>query len=69
MSATDTDEIEDSIQKRIPWLRLPESQKLALGNSQKEYDKRILDFSIRNQIRYKGNLGKSLDDLNDYISI
>uniref|UniRef100_A0AC34FAU9 Protein FAM91A1 n=1 Tax=Panagrolaimus sp. ES5 TaxID=591445 RepID=A0AC34FAU9_9BILA len=57
---TSTDEIEDSIQKRIPWLKLPESQRVALGNSQKEYDKRILDFSIRNQIRYKGNLVKQV---------
>jgi hypothetical protein len=60
MSVTSTDEIEDSIQKRIPWLKLLESQRVALGNSQKEYDKRILDFSIRNQIRYKGNLVKQV---------
>jgi len=60
MAATSTDEIEASIQKNIPWLKLPEEQRVALGNSQREYDKRILDFSIRNQFRYKGNLVKQV---------
>uniref|UniRef100_A0A7E4VXX9 General transcription factor 3C polypeptide 1 n=1 Tax=Panagrellus redivivus TaxID=6233 RepID=A0A7E4VXX9_PANRE len=56
MAATITDEIETSIRKKVPWPRLPEQQRIALGNSPREYDKRILDFSIRNQFRYKGNL-------------
>lgn len=57
MAKTSTDEVEASIQKNISWAKLPEGQRLALGNSSREYDKRILDFSIRNQFRYKGNLG------------
>uniref|UniRef100_A0AC34R9X7 Protein FAM91A1 n=1 Tax=Panagrolaimus sp. JU765 TaxID=591449 RepID=A0AC34R9X7_9BILA len=56
MAKTSTDEVEASIQKNISWAKLPEGQRLALGNSSREYDKRILDFSIRNQFRYKGNL-------------
>lgn len=30
-----------------------------LGNSTKEYDKCIVQFSLKNQLRYKGSLGKS----------
>lgn len=29
-----------------------------LGNSQKEYEKYIVNFSVKNQLRYKGNLGE-----------
>lgn len=29
-----------------------------LGNSQKEYEKSVVNFSVKNQLRYKGNLGK-----------
>ena len=28
-----------------------------LGNSKAEYEKLIVTFSIKNQLRYKGNLG------------
>lgn len=28
-----------------------------LGNSQKEYYRAVLDYSIKNQLVYKGNLG------------
>lgn len=30
----------------------------SLGNSQKEYEKVVVEFSVKNQLRYKGNLGK-----------
>ena len=29
-----------------------------LGNSQREYEKAVVNFSVKNQLRYKGNLGK-----------
>ncbi len=29
-----------------------------LGGSPKEYDKAVVVYSIKNQLRYKGNLGK-----------
>nr|CAD7455304.1 unnamed protein product [Timema tahoe] len=32
----------------------------SLGNSQKEYEKCILSFSIKNQLRYRGNLVSSV---------
>ena len=28
-----------------------------LGNSQREYEKAVVNFSVKNQLRYKGNLG------------
>lgn len=33
------------------------SRSQVLGNTYKEYDKSIINFSIRNQLRYRGNLG------------
>lgn len=51
-----SDEVDRSIQRNIPWAKLPEELKIVLGNSQREYDKRVLDFSIKNQIRYKGSI-------------
>ena len=30
----------------------------SLGNSQKEYEKAVVNYSVKNQLRYKGNLGK-----------
>ena len=32
----------------------------SLGNSQKEYEKAVVNYSVKNQLRYKGNLGKFL---------
>jgi len=30
-----------------------------VGNSQREYEKLVVAFSVKNQLRYKGNLGMS----------
>ncbi|XP_076259821.1 protein FAM91A1 [Rhynchophorus ferrugineus] len=49
-------EIEDHIRKNIPWTKLPTHVKQILGNSTREYDKNIVNFSIKNQLRYRGNL-------------
>src|SRR3569623_1963747 len=54
--AMSSDEVDKAIQRNIPWNKLPEELKIILGNSQREYDKRVLDFSIKNQIRYKGSI-------------
>ncbi|RCN25467.1 hypothetical protein ANCCAN_28820, partial [Ancylostoma caninum] len=48
--------IEDCIRANIVWQNLPEDIRVLLGNSQREYDKQVLDFSIKTQLRYKGNL-------------
>lgn len=32
----------------------------SLGNSQREYEKHVLLYSIRNQLRFRNNLGKEV---------
>uniref|UniRef100_A0AC35TQK2 BTB domain-containing protein n=1 Tax=Rhabditophanes sp. KR3021 TaxID=114890 RepID=A0AC35TQK2_9BILA len=49
-------DIENAIQKNILWKDLPAEMAALLGGSQKEYEKLIVDYSIKNQLRFKGNL-------------
>lgn len=44
-------DVEQCIRDNIPWTKLPDDAKQMLGNSAKEYDKLILEYSIRNQLR------------------
>jgi len=53
-------EIEDFIRKKVAWDSLPANIQQQLGNSSKEYDKSISQFSIRNQLRYRGNLVRTV---------
>lgn len=49
-------EIEENIRKNVPWAQLPTHVKQMLGNNTKSYNSMVLSFSIKNQLRYKGNL-------------
>uniref|UniRef100_A0A2R5LL69 Protein FAM91A1 n=1 Tax=Ornithodoros turicata TaxID=34597 RepID=A0A2R5LL69_9ACAR len=49
-------DIETFISRNCPWTKLPDSVKQLLGNSQKEYEKAVLQYSIKNQLRFRGNL-------------
>ncbi|XP_069971183.1 protein FAM91A1 [Penaeus vannamei] len=49
-------EIEQYIAKNCTWDKLPINVKQLLGNSQKEYEKNIAEYSIKTQQRYRGNL-------------
>ncbi|XP_056643964.1 protein FAM91A1 isoform X2 [Diorhabda sublineata] len=49
-------EIEENIRKKVPWSQLPSHIKQILSNSIKEYDRCVVNFSIKNQLRYRGNL-------------
>lgn len=40
-----------------------------LENSSKEYDKFVISFSIKNQLRYRGNLGTDITVSLDYTII
>ncbi|KAH0617457.1 hypothetical protein JD844_015708 [Phrynosoma platyrhinos] len=51
-------DVEFHIRHNYPWARLPASVKQGLGNSQREYDKQVVLYSIRNQLRYRNNLVK-----------
>ncbi|KAI6229034.1 Protein FAM91A1 [Aphelenchoides fujianensis] len=53
-------EIEAFIESNTPWERLPESLQTIMGNSMREYEKRILDWSVKNQLRHKGNLVRTV---------
>uniref|UniRef100_A0A0N4ZMG2 BTB domain-containing protein n=1 Tax=Parastrongyloides trichosuri TaxID=131310 RepID=A0A0N4ZMG2_PARTI len=63
--------IDDAIKKNITWKELPQELMALLGGSQKEYDKLVLDYSVKNQLRFKGNLvekqGKNEDGYYDVV--
>ncbi|KRZ35364.1 Protein FAM91A1 [Trichinella pseudospiralis] len=52
-SQMDTEVVYEFINEKCPWSKLP---KYILGNSAKEYEKLILEYSVMNQLRYKTNL-------------
>ncbi|XP_063404273.1 protein FAM91A1-like [Mytilus trossulus] len=53
-------DIENNIRQNHPWTKLPPNLKQVLGNSQREYDKAIVSFSIKNQLRWKANIVKTI---------
>ncbi|RVE51417.1 hypothetical protein evm_003972 [Chilo suppressalis] len=54
------DEIEDCIRKKTQWPQLPGSVKKLLGDSPKEYERYIFEFSIKNQLRFRGSLVRTV---------
>jgi hypothetical protein len=53
-------EIENQIRNKVVWSKLPTNIKLLIGNSQKEYEKAIVSYCIKNQSRFKDTLVKSV---------
>ncbi|KAK3090617.1 hypothetical protein FSP39_013167 [Pinctada imbricata] len=53
-------DVESHIRQNHAWQKLPGNVKQILGNSSREYDKAIVQFSVKNQLRYKGNLVKAI---------
>ncbi|XP_078542923.1 protein FAM91A1 [Lissotriton helveticus] len=51
-------DVEFHIRHNYPWSKLPANIKQSLGNSQKEYEKNVVLYSVRNQLRYRNNLVK-----------
>ncbi|XP_030074732.1 protein FAM91A1 isoform X2 [Microcaecilia unicolor] len=51
-------DVEFHIRHNYPWSKLPANIRQSLGNSQKEYEKHVVLYSIRNQLRYRNNLVK-----------
>ncbi|KAF1381604.1 hypothetical protein PFLUV_G00155690 [Perca fluviatilis] len=49
-------DVEFHIRQNYPWTKLPANVKQSLGNSQREYEKHVLLYSIRNQLRFRNNL-------------
>ncbi|XP_012942725.1 protein FAM91A1 [Aplysia californica] len=50
---------ENHIRQNHSWQKLPANVKQSF-NSQREYEKAVVTFSIKNQLRYKGNLVKTV---------
>ncbi|XP_068235313.1 protein FAM91A1-like isoform X1 [Palaemon carinicauda] len=53
-------EIEAHIALNCTWDKLPVNVKQLLGNSQKEYEKHVAEYSIKTQQRYRGNLVRQI---------
>ncbi|XP_007488352.1 protein FAM91A1 isoform X2 [Monodelphis domestica] len=51
-------DVEFHIRHNYPWSKLPANVRQGLGNSQREYEKQVVLYSIRNQLRYRNNLVK-----------
>lgn len=49
-------DIESFISRNCHWSKLPDSAKRLLGNSEKEFEKAVFQYSIKNQLRFRGNL-------------
>ncbi|XP_072942573.1 protein FAM91A1 [Epargyreus clarus] len=54
------DEIDECIRKRTQWQQLPANVKKLLGDSPKEYERYIFEFSIKNQLRFRGSLVRTV---------
>ncbi|CAH2230084.1 jg22375 [Pararge aegeria aegeria] len=54
------DEIDECIRKKIQWQQLPGNLKKILNESPKEYERYILEFSIKNQLRFRGSLVRTV---------
>ncbi|KAJ2948600.1 hypothetical protein O0L34_g7855 [Tuta absoluta] len=54
------EEIEECIRKKIQWPQLPGTVKKLLSDSPKEYVKYIFEFSIKNQLRFRGSLVRTV---------
>ncbi|XP_032519435.2 protein FAM91A1 [Danaus plexippus] len=54
------DEIDEYIRKKIQWQQLPNNIKKLLNDSPKEYEGYIFEFSVKNQLRFRGSLVRSI---------
>ncbi|XP_058460898.1 protein FAM91A1 [Malaya genurostris] len=48
--------VEENIRIKISWRNLAPELRKALGDNEKRYEKLILEYSLKNQLRYRGNL-------------
>lgn len=49
-------DVEQNIRAKVSWKVLPLELKKALNENEKRYEKMILEYSLKNQLRYRGNL-------------
>ncbi|XP_055529635.1 protein FAM91A1 [Wyeomyia smithii] len=48
--------VEENIRSKISWRNLPPEIRKTLNDNEKRYEKIILEYSLKNQLRYRGNL-------------
>ncbi|KAG8181508.1 hypothetical protein JTE90_018745 [Oedothorax gibbosus] len=53
-------DLEGYIRQKCPFSKLPPSIKQVIGDSQKEYEKLVINYSVKNQLRFRGNLVRSV---------
>ncbi|RNA28552.1 FAM91A1 [Brachionus plicatilis] len=53
-------EVENQIRNNVNWTNLPNTIRQLIGNSQKEYEKCIVSYCIKNQVRFKESLAKQI---------
>ncbi|XP_064382636.1 protein FAM91A1-like isoform X2 [Halichondria panicea] len=51
-------DVEFHIRSNTPWPKLPTTVKSSLGNAPGLYDKAVLDYSVKNQLRWRMNIVK-----------
>jgi hypothetical protein len=49
-------DVELHIRQNFSWAKLPASVKQLLGNSLKSWEKAVSEYSVRNQLRWRGNI-------------
>ncbi|XP_028399499.1 protein FAM91A1-like [Dendronephthya gigantea] len=58
--ATQNSDLEFHIRNSYPWSKLPPSVKQSLGNNQREWERNVFEFSVKNQLRHRGNLVRQI---------
>ncbi|XP_058829513.1 protein FAM91A1 [Topomyia yanbarensis] len=48
--------VEENIRSKVSWRNLAPELRKALSDNEKRYEKLILEYSLKNQLRYRGNL-------------
>lgn len=58
MNSVVTQEVEHCVRKKVTWPNLPFHIKQVFKQTSKEYDNFVFTYSVRNQLRWRGNIGK-----------
>ncbi|XP_041359980.1 protein FAM91A1-like [Gigantopelta aegis] len=53
-------DLETHVRQNHAWSKLPGNVKQSFGNSQREYEKAVVAFSVKNQLRHKGSLVRTI---------
>ncbi|XP_055319685.1 protein FAM91A1 [Sitodiplosis mosellana] len=56
MSGKIITEIEECVRNNVTWQKLPIHLKQVLKSSEKDYERLLFNYSLKNQLRFKGNL-------------